>query len=233
MKPVGILLNDEKHTFKDFGLRIVSIKIGLPDVKKSQIDIPGANGSADMTDYFGTRYKNRKIIVECDVEDKGYKNWTQSVSRISNYIHGKNVKLILDVDPGFYYTGRGACEYDKDNRVYSHITLTFECEPYKRELTASDQNWLWDPFSFQNGVIRKYKNLAVNGIYILTVTGSPMEVIPRIVCSTAMQVVFSGQTYQLAAGENYIPDILIKEGEYALTFKGNGTVTVIYRGGSL
>ena len=60
-----------------------------------------------------------------------------------------------------------------------------------------------------------------------------MPVIPKIECSEAMKVIFEGVEYALSAGVNYITDILIGNGEYHLQFSGKGTVTVIYRGGSL
>lgn len=233
MTPLGIMFDDEKHTYDDFGLRITTINIGFPSAKTSKIDIPGADGYLDMTDYFGTRYDTRKLTIECDVEDKNYYNWAGRMSQISNYLHGKRRKIVLDWDNGFYYLGRGSCEYDKDNRVYSEITLKFECDPYKYDLTATDEDWLWDPFDFEEGVIREYGNQAVDGTLALTVVGSPMPVVPKIIVSADMQVLFGGESYRLKAGENYLPDIEIKEGEHVLTFTGHGTVTVSYRGGSL
>lgn len=233
MTPLGIMFDDEKHTYDDFGLRITAINIGFPSAKTSKIDIPGADGYLDMTDYFGTRYDTRKLTIECDVEDKNYYNWAGRMSQISNYLHGKRRKIVLDWDNGFYYLGRGSCEYDKDNRVYSEITLKFECDPYKYDLTATDEDWLWDPFDFDEGVIREYGNQTVDGALVLTVVGSPMPVVPKIIVSADMQVEFGGELYRLKAGENYLPDIEIKEGEHVLTFTGHGTVTVSYRGGSL
>ena len=233
MTPLGIMFDDEKHTYDDFGLRITTINIGFPSAKTSKIDIPGADGYLDMTDYFGTRYDTRKLTIECDVEDQNYYNWAGLMSQISNYLHGKRRKIVLDWDNGFYYLGRGSCEYDKDNRVYSEITLKFECDPYKYDLTATDEDWLWDPFDFEEGVIREYGNQAVDGTLALTVVGSPMPVVPKIIVSADMQVLFGGESYRLKAGENYLPDIEIKEGEHVLTFTGHGTVTVSYRGGSL
>ena len=64
MTYLGITFDEEKHTYDDFGLRIKSVSIGLPQTKKNQIEIPGADGYLDMTDYFGTRYENRTIKVE-------------------------------------------------------------------------------------------------------------------------------------------------------------------------
>lgn len=48
-----------------------------------------------------------------------------------------------------------------------------------------------------------------------------------------MEVDFQGKTYKLITGDNEIPDIEIGEGEYTLTFRGNGTVSIDYRGGRL
>lgn len=236
MTPLGILIEDEnatKHSYDDFGLRIRSVHIGTPQVKENLIEIPGADGYLDMTDYFGTRYENRELTIECDMEDRGYYNWAGAVSQISNYLHGKKRKLILDWDNGYYYMGRGSCEFTKENRPYSRITLTFECEPYKYELTASDEDWLWDPFDFEEGVIRDYKDLQVKGRLEQLVVGSPMPSVPKIIVSTDMTVEFEGEQYTLKTGENYLPDIEIKEGEHTITFIGSGTATISYRGGSL
>lgn len=54
------------------------------------------------------------------------------------------------------------------------MTLKFECDPYKYELTATDEDWLWDPFDFEEGVIKEYGNQNVDGTLVLTVIGSPM-----------------------------------------------------------
>ena len=116
-KPLGITFDNEMHTYDDFGLRITSIHIGFPPVKSSRIEIPGADGYLDMTDYFGTRYENRVLTIKCDIEDKNYYNWAGTMSRLSNYLHGKKRKIILDWDDGYYYVGRGNCEYEKDNRI--------------------------------------------------------------------------------------------------------------------
>ena len=40
-----------------------------------------------------------------------------------------------------------------------------------------------------------------------------------------MQVEFEGERFDLKAGENYLPDIEIKDGEHVMTFTGHGIVT--------
>ena len=104
---------------------------------------------------------------------------------------------------------------------------------YKYEIYDSSGNWLWDPFSFVDGIIRNYGNLEVNGTLELQVIGSAMSIVPEITASTVMTVEYNGETYELFSGLNYLPDLEITEGEHIMTFTGNGTVSVLYRGGSL
>lgn len=233
MTPLGITFDDEIHTYNDWGLRIKSVSFKAPKVKENRYDIPGANGYLDMTDYFGTHYENRTITIQCDIEDKGYDNWSAIKSDISNYLHGKKRKMILDWDSGYYYEGRGIVESEKDNRIYSGITLEFDCDPYKYEIFSSNGDWLWDPFDLDNGVIREYANLLVDGSLSLTVIGSPMSTVPEISSDSSMTLQYEGETYLIEPGMNYYPDIEITNGEHTMIFTGNGTVSVIYRGGSL
>jgi hypothetical protein len=91
--------------------------------------------------------------------------------------------------------------------------------------------WLWDSFSFEDGIIRDYYDISVPGT--LTITGRRKRVCPKFICSVAMTVSYLGNTYNLAMGENIVPDIFLGEGEHLLAFGGSGTVDVDYRGGSL
>lgn len=232
MSILGVMIGD-KHTYDDFGLRIKRVTVGFPKVKENMFDLPGADGYIDMTDYFGTHYENRNIEIECDIEDRSYARWAAVISDVSNYLHGKKNEIIFDWDNGYYYVGRGEVETDKEDRIFSGITLKFDCEPYKYELSSSSEDWLWDPFDLEIGIIREYGNIQVDGTLSLVVIGSPMSTVPEIICSSDMTLRYEGETYNLSAGTNYIPDIEIKEGEHTMTFTGNGTVTVSYRGGSL
>ena len=52
------------HT-STFGIYLSSVTIGEAVVKKFLLDIPGASGSLDLTEYFGSvSYENRIISFE-------------------------------------------------------------------------------------------------------------------------------------------------------------------------
>lgn len=205
-----------------------------PEPKTLYQDIPGADGSLDLSTAISGHmvYSRRKITLNFGC---GYEidRWAGIFSEILRLFHGKNGKLIFDDDPDYYYYGR--MTISKYSRVQSlgTFTITVDAEPYKYELYASDEDWLWDTFSFEHGVIREYKDIEVSGSYTLQIPGTERWVIPEIIVSRDMTVDFEEKTYALKAGTNKIYGIVIKDGEQKLTFRGTGTVTVSYRGGVL
>ena len=154
-------------------------------------------------------------------------------SKIQNDLHGKIMQIVLSEDQGFYYKGKVKVkDYDKYSLVHQ-IEIECNVEPYKYDLFSSAEDWEWDPFDFETGIINETKDLEVNGELEVTILGRRMKVVPIFVCENPLQLIFKGQTYNLPAEESYSPDIEICEGENALKFIGNGIVTIEYRGGSL
>ena len=227
------ILFGNKNTYKDYKLLIQSLTISTPDIKEELIDVPGKDGSLDFS-YSLTgdiKYKNRSITISL----AKYKNKSclNEYSKIQNDLHGKIMKIILSRDPNFYYYGKIKV---KDYDQYSILhTIDIECdvEAYKYDLTSSNEDWLWDPFNFDNGIINETKNLQVDGELEVKIVGRRKKVIPKITCDNELQLLFNGQTYNLPEGTSYSPEIEICEGENILKFIGNGTVTIEYRGGSL
>ena len=50
----------------------------------------------------------------------------------------------------------------KSEKDWSRITIDYDVGPYKWSVLSSTDDWLWDPFNFQNGVIRPalFKDIA-------------------------------------------------------------------------
>lgn len=142
-----------------------------------------------------------------------------------------NIRLSKDLN--FYYVGKVRVGKYEVNGIIREIVINCDVEPYKYDLTSSDEDWLWDPFNFEDGIINETKDLVVNGTLEIKIYGRRKRVVPKFVCNASMQLVFNNVTYNLASGINYSPDIEICEGENKLKFVGNGKVTVEYRGGSL
>ena len=92
---------------------------------------------------------------------------------------------------------------------------------------------MWDTFCFEDGIIRDYKDLEVNGSMTLLIPGRRKKIVPVIDCSVGMTLEYGGRTYYLPAGRSKIVDLQLGAGEHYLTFQGNGMVSVEYRGARL
>lgn len=130
----GAIFND-KHTYRDWGLLMKSRPlISPPEPKTKLIEVPGSDIVIDLTERLtgAIHYKMRTIrfefVVMADRE-----RWAALHSEIMNYLHGKSVKIIMDDDSNYYYTGRvtvGDLDPEKKTAV---LTMEAHVEPYKRE----------------------------------------------------------------------------------------------------
>lgn len=221
------------HSYTDLGLILQTVSMPLPTPKTSAIDVPGMDGSIDLTEAFGpVKMQNR--VITMTLSDKAlYLKRYAIQSGVSNLLHGKKVQIKFDEDPGYYYIGRLTIgEFYPEGTVRT-VTITADCDPYKYEDILSDDDWLWDPFNFETDVIRAYKGIAVSGTKTVTVVGGQQTTIPTIITDAAMTVTINGTTYNLASGENKIYSIVLDSGETEFTFAGTGTVSIRFRGTSL
>lgn len=232
LNEVNVRIGD-KYTFNDWGLKLSSMTIEFPETKKNLVNIPGADGSIDLTEALGdVAYKNRQLEFVFDALG-AYENWHVLCTDIADYLHGRTMKIILDTDPYYYYLGRLDLETEKTDDTIHEIVLSGEVDPYKYELQSSMEDWLWGPFNFRTGIIRNYKNLNVNGSRTVNIIGRRKPIVPTIISDADMTVAFNGKTYRVRAGEQKIYRILIREGNNYLTFSGKGTISIDYRGGIL
>lgn len=231
MNEIGITIG-EKHTFRDWGLMWATVSIPMPNARTKTVEVPGMNGVLDLTEAINGEvcYANRSLTftftADCTAEA-----WHALYSQIASYCHGRRLKVVLDTDPSYYYEGRIAVQSTRDNNVYGDLTITVDADPFKQEMESAAEEWLWDPFSFESGIIRGYKDLT--SPCTLTVIGTVAPVVPVITCSTALSLEFGGNTYALKQGENENPDIVIRSGENEMVFTGSGTFTIDFRGCSL
>ena len=226
---------DDIHTFEKWELILSHTDISFPEPKKEKVDIPGADGELDFSKSLtgDIKYKNR-IITFTFATTKKYDLWKSLLSDMANYLHGQEFeRIILDEDQNFYYKGTAEVNEFKSNKSIGTIVIECDVEPYKYDLFSSDEDWEWDPFDFETGIINETRDLVVDGELEVSILGRRMKVVPKFVCENQLQLIFNDVTYNLPSGESFHPDIEIRDGENLLKFIGNGTVTIEYRGGSL
>lgn len=222
-----------KNSYDDFGLILTDKDIGFPEPKLEEVDVIGADGVIDLSEVLNDdiKYKTRKLQFTFTVL-KGNKYWASTVADVANYLHGEKLRIQMDFDPAYYYTGRCKINSFKTSKRLCTITIDAECEPYRLDINGNGEKWLWDTFSFQNGFIR-VNAVTVNGSLQVNLQNQRKIVSPTFTCSTAMTVTFDGVTYNLPKGKTQVLGIRLQYGTNYVTFKGNGTVKIEYQGGAL
>lgn len=232
------MMGDMKHTWRDWRIVPTSRPVFKPpNVKKFEIEIPGADGLLDMTESLTreVHYNNRTGSLEFQVENKW--SWHNVYSDIMDFLHGQQMKAVLDDEPVFYYIGRFSVNDWKSDQMNSKIVIDYSVEPYKLEMFSSMEDWEWDTFNFETGIIREYKELRVDESLSFVIEGRRKSVIPSFTVvsddGSGLKVTFNGTTYDLPDGTTRVVNIVTKAGANTLVFTGNGTVSIDYRGGRL
>lgn len=228
-----------KHSYRDWGLLLKSRPvISPPSPKTVYVDIPGSDGIIDLTESLtgDVKFDNRTIKCEFVVLD-ARNRWSDIYSEIMDYLHGQRMRVRLDEDPTYYYEGRLQVNEWKSDKVTSTITIEGDVEPYKMEMFSSLEDWEWDSFNFETGIIRDYKEIRVDESLTFTIEGRRKSVVPSFTVvsddGSGLQVRFNGTTYDLPDGTSRVLNIVIKNDTNTLYFTGNGTVSIDYRGGRL
>ncbi len=155
----------DKNTWDDWRLVPSSRPLFDPPAQKVKtLDIPGGDGVIDLSQALTGYpvYQNRTGSMEFIVMND-FKPWQTAYSDIMDYLHGQTMRAVLEDDPEYFYEGRFAVNAWKSEKDWSRIVIDYDVGPYKWTLLSSIDDWLWDPFNFQNGVIRPalFKNIAV------------------------------------------------------------------------
>lgn len=233
-----ILTNGDRYnSWKDwFLIPATAPVVAAPTERTSYVTVPGRSGSWDLSQAVAGRpvFDDREGSWEFYV-DNGHFAWQTVYSTVMAALQGRRMRVILEDDPSYYY--EGAVWVDKPSREknFSKITLKYRLAPYKKEITDSTQDWVWDSFNFETDVVREYEGIVVDGSYTLNIRGTSQPVYPSIILvsgSLNLQVL-RGQTeiYNAAVASGTSQPVLLELGLYQFIFTGTGTVSVVYRGG--
>lgn len=203
-----------------------------PALKEHIIDIPGRDGNIDLSEALTKYpvYKNREgsfefiVVNDTYVQATKHEQWYKTYSKIMEFLHGQKMTAVLEDDLNYQYEGRFYVNNWKSEEKYSKIVIDYSVNPYKWDIFSVMDNWLWDPFNFETGVVSTFffKDLNLTGAET-TVTYKPeyygkAPVSPKfhIATSTKSGIIIHfinsylgiDVTQQLIDGEHISPDIV-------------------------
>lgn len=205
------------HSYDDLNLILSGKEMGAPTVKSKKLDIPGADGTLDLTEAFGEP-KYESVTHRFDfaaIVPQG--EFPALFSKVKNAIHGKKTRIILDDDPLFAWVGRCYVSSFTNDRGIGTISVECDCEPYKykRDHTTVSAH--------------------VDGTEVITLHNSRRRAVPEVQTYTdsGITIGYGSNTWTLGGGTYTLPELELTEGDNTVTVSGAGTVTFTWLEGDL
>lgn len=221
----GITINN-KHSYNDFGMRVVSREINSPAKKKIKATVPFMNGEYDFSLLYGAQaYKNRPLTYEFDLWYENKTDYMNKKIQILEWLtNGIEEKLYDDLIPDYYFVvdcpdSVAFTEYYNG----ANVTVTFTAYPFKISKLQEGHD-MWDEFNFELDVTQ-YVVFNVQGVETVELYNvGTVPANPIIVCSSNMTIEKDGVTYVLKTGENESWSFRLNKGTNKMTIKGTGRV---------
>ena len=213
----GITFGD-LHSYDDLKLILNSKEIGSPEVKVNKVDIPGADSSLDLTDFFGEpKYEDvtHKFNFSTIVNQAQF---LSLFSTVKNALHGKKMRIILDDDPLFYYMGRIKVSSFTNEKNIGIISIECECDPYKYKLEKT------------------VAEIYVDGTFTTAIPNGRKRAVPEVTVVTdgSIRIEYQGSNvWDLGSGSYTLPELELVEGENTVTVTGKGTITLTWQEANL
>ena len=212
---------DDIHSLQDLNLILSAVEISPAVPKTVYVDIPGADGSLDLTEAHGeVKYSDRTHKLTFTMNPAGGLSeaaWEAKKTEVSNCLNGRACKITLDKDPGYYWQGRCNVDSYKSNKRLRQFVVAARVRPYKFKKNETSVT-----FSLSSTA------------KTVSIQNSRRSVCPVITCTNAnTKIVFNGNTFNFNAGQHQNLNIRFIEGINQVTISGTGQVTFTYQEGDL
>lgn len=205
---------DNIHSYDDLNLVLSKVSIPPATPKTNYIDIPGGDGSIDLTEAVGeVKFQNRECSFTFTVFP--YEDFEEKKREISNLLNGKRCKIVLDKDPDYYWDGRCSINEYASDRLKYEIVVGAVVAPYKLKHDVTK-------------VIVPAGNMV-----IARLSNSRKRAIPTITTPMGATIVFGTGSIDVPAGTWKVPSIELVEGYNQAIVTSSDTVTFTYQEGDL
>jgi len=173
--------------------------LGFPEVKTSYVDLPGGDGTVDLTESSGgVRYKDRTQTFTLLVPRCTQREAEAIRTRLATLLHGRRYTYQLGVDPGYDYRGRFAIgRLTRIEHKAETIPVTVTADPWKSAGTMT-------------------LRLDARGGVRVPIDNGARSVCPTIEANHAAVVGYHGESWDLPPGAHRITDLWLDPGESEL-----------------
>lgn len=206
----GILINNKIHTGDDLGLVMTEKTIGAPTPQTNYIDVPGRNGSLDLSTYLTgeVAYSNRSLRFKF-VGDGSRETVLTLIDEMMLY-HGHHLQITIDDYPEWYYEGRATIAYT-DHGHYVEFEMSVNAQPFC--------------YSFKP---KKYE-LYVTESKQIAVTNVGQSIIPTITVDSDMTISSGGVSVTLSKGVYKPLPLRLPHGATIFVITGTGNIVIEFK----
>ena len=133
-----------------------------------------------------------------------------------NTIHGRQVSVIFDEDPGHFYLGRASVSEPSRIQNAGQLTVEIEAEPFRYEVAETVATFA-------------SSTAAISDVLVNT----RMPVSPSVEVADDCELYFEGEIFHLEEGNHTVPGFVLHEGENEVRVTGASSVTFRYRKGCI
>ncbi|TNU89388.1 hypothetical protein FIC87_11355 [Eggerthella lenta] len=177
-----------------YGLVLTSeSEFNPPKPKEYLLDLPGGDGSLDVTEAFGdVLYENREdvLVLAAEGDPEGFERVKTEVAR---FLHGKVHDYALSFDPGYIRRGRFAVDEWYSRMHCMRMRVRISANPYK------------------SAGVKVHEVDAQAGAH-LTLKPGRRRVRPVFECSVPIHVISNGVDVHLPAGSHTAVGLTISAG---------------------
>ena len=208
------------HSYLDLNLIQQKVEISPAEPKFNMVDIPGMDGSKDLTTQLTGRvhYKDRTITWTFALYPG--ENWDEKHRKVSGALNGRECKITLDSDPDYYYLGRLAVRSYRLDGMLKQIVVEAICRPY----------------ALKQEVTKVSVQLPVSTVVRVPIKNDRMPTVPVIVLSAEATIRMGTREGSFSAGTHTLLDFELQEGDNLLEVKAlsaAGSIVITYQEGSL
>ena len=224
-KVCGIIKNN-KHSYNDFGLKILSRELNPPSKKKIKETLPFMNGSYDFSLLCGENvYEERTIKYVFDFRYKDKIDFFNKKIAITDWLlNSCKEPLYDDLIPGYYFIAE--CDdsilFDEGS-IDCEVTVTFNAYPFKIS-TLQEGHDIWDDLNFELDMFQETKFEIENIKNIQLYNNGAVGINPIVICSSNMEIIKDNTIYKFTSGETKSWRFKLDKGLNNLIIKGNGRI---------
>lgn len=205
-------------TAADGLLTLTGWALSTPEYQSNMVEVPGRDGALDLSTALTDgepRYKNRTLTATFETSEGSREARQTRLDTMVNWLDGWRMDIQLPDDDTRYITGRVHVVVEYNDLAHGAVTVTAVCDPWRYSKTET-------VVTLTAGSKAQTTSL---------VNAGRRSQAPKLTVESDSQVTltYGSYTWALSSGVYILPDLILQQGDNALTYSGEGTVEIRYR----